>query len=77
MWTASPQDQKQQDQLTLDQNLQNCEPNNAVLDVCYNRKLTTTDQKIMPKVIKFYSVCVYQNTMPYHKYTAFLFVDSK
>lgn len=35
MWTASTQDQKQQDQLNLDQNLQNCEPNNAVLDVCY------------------------------------------
>lgn len=78
MWTASPQDQKQQDQMTLDRNLQNCEPNGPILDVCYNRKLTTTDHKIMPMVIRFYSMYVYQNTMPHtHKCTSFLFVDLK
>lgn len=65
MWTASPQHQKQQDQMTLDRNLQKHEPNDPVLDVCYNRKLTTTDHKIMPMVIRFYSMCVYQNTMPH------------
>lgn len=29
----------------------------------YNRKLTTTKCKIMPTLIRFYSVYVYQNTM--------------
>lgn len=48
-----------------------------ILNVCNNRKLTTTDHKIMPRVIRFSSVRLSKYHATYHTYTAFLFVGSK